>query len=151
MKNIKKGFTLIELLVVVLIIGILASVGIPSYFKTVETAKANDAVAMTSMIGAAYRMFLVDNPGVFLNGTITNGCNGANCATLGANDVCRLVACNYVAPQDWTNNAYSFTLNGNARSCTSDRKGGTYDAWGYTFDNIGACTANGNAPSCPRM
>ena len=151
MKNTKKGFTLIELLVVVLIIGILASVGIPSYFKTVETAKANDAVAMTSMIGNAYRMFLVDNPGAFMNGTIANGCNPpATCAGLGATDVCRLVACNYVAPQDWGNNAYSFTVGG-AAACTSDRNGGTYDGWGYSFDMLGRCTANGNAPSCPRM
>jgi len=150
MKNNRKGFTLIELLVVVLIIGILASLGVPSYFKTVETARANDAVAMGHMLGNAYRMFQVDNPGVALSGTIGSSCNNATCATLGANDVCRLVACNYVAKQDWDNSSYSYTIGG-GNACTVDRTGGDYDAWGYTFSMIGACTAVGGAPTCPRF
>ncbi len=48
MRTGKRGFTLIELLVVVLIIGILASISIPQYFKLVERARVAEVVKWSS-------------------------------------------------------------------------------------------------------
>ena len=51
--NNKKGFTLIELLVVVLILGILAAMAMPQYFKAVERSRMTEAVTLLSNISAA--------------------------------------------------------------------------------------------------
>ena len=58
----KKGFTLIELLVVVLIIGILASVALPQYFKTVEKSRSVEALSViSSLAGAQEREYMRNN------------------------------------------------------------------------------------------
>lgn len=53
----KKGFTLIEILVVVLIIGVLAAVAIPGYRKSIEKAKAAEAVAVINDAAKAEQDF----------------------------------------------------------------------------------------------
>ena len=49
----RKGFTLIELLIVVLIMGILASVAMPQYFKSVEKSRSAEAITILSSIASA--------------------------------------------------------------------------------------------------
>ena len=58
MNNNRKGFTLIELLVVVLIIGILASIAIPQYFKVVEKSRVAEAMSLISSVKSAEERYL---------------------------------------------------------------------------------------------
>jgi type IV pilus assembly protein PilE len=56
-----KGFTLIEMIVVVLLIGILATMGVPAYINAVEDARGSEGLrTLQSMYSAAYD-FYADN------------------------------------------------------------------------------------------
>ena len=65
------GFTLIELLVVVLIIGILAAIAVPQYFKVVEKGKFAESMQFLSGLKGAQERYLAKN-GNYFNGTVTS-------------------------------------------------------------------------------
>lgn len=57
-RRAQAGFTLIELLVVVLIIGILAAIAVPQYFKVVEKGKFAEATAAFDSIRGAQERYM---------------------------------------------------------------------------------------------
>ena len=61
MKN-NKAFTLIELLVVVLIIGILAAIALPQYFRAVAKSRTTEALMITKNVKDAAERYRLSNP-----------------------------------------------------------------------------------------
>jgi len=53
----RKGFTLIEMLVVVLIIGLLASVALPQYFKSVEKTRSAEGIEFIRAVISAQNRY----------------------------------------------------------------------------------------------
>ena len=88
----ESGFTLIELLVVVLIIGILAAIAVPQYFKVVEKGKVAEALQWVGTVQGAQESYLaqygvyataVSNLAVGVNTMLNN--YGAPTLTSGGN------------------------------------------------------------------
>jgi prepilin-type N-terminal cleavage/methylation domain-containing protein len=57
----RKGFTLMELIIVVIIIGILAMIGLPQYFKTTERARMAEALDTLGAIRSAELRWAMSN------------------------------------------------------------------------------------------
>jgi len=64
----RKGFTLIELLVVVLIMGILASVAMPQYFKSVEKSRMTEAKTALEAIESACERYYMQKGTFYADG-----------------------------------------------------------------------------------
>lgn len=168
-KRASRGFTLTEMIVVVLLVGILAAFAVPQYMKSVESGKADEGAALMNMVGTTNRMYALDHQGTYTAGAITTGCNGSVCPTASITDPCALVACKYLAAQDFDQKPYTINSadgdpshaaaacqglgGGHYTACAKRRTGGSpgtnntnYTGYGYTVDNAGSLTAYGNAP-----
>ena len=61
MKKRHQGFTLLELLVVVIVIGILASLAVPRFLKTIEKARVAEAKTILGEVRSSEFRYRLDN------------------------------------------------------------------------------------------
>lgn len=113
-----KGFTLVEVLIVVIIIGILASIGIPQFADSIEKAKGAEARASLGHIQTAEKIYFAERE------TYTNN--------LGNLDIS--------LPQRY----WAITVNATATTYTAiaTRSGGTRSGQTVTMDQSGNLSGN---------
>src|SRR5579872_4527957 len=90
-----RGYTMTELAVVVILIGVLAAAGLASYYKAVETTKANGAQATLDAIAQANRAYFADS------GSYDNA------SPITSSDV--LVQQRRIVDRDWSGDPYVYS------------------------------------------
>ena len=65
-KQRKRGFTLVELMIVVVIVGILASIGVPIYRTYTRKAMAAEGRSLVGAISSAERVYYAENGQYYL-------------------------------------------------------------------------------------
>ena len=61
MKKFHKGFSLIEMLVVVLILGMIASIGVPNYMVSVKKSRLGNYIALVKNLKDAEENYQINN------------------------------------------------------------------------------------------
>jgi prepilin-type N-terminal cleavage/methylation domain-containing protein len=131
----KSGFTLVELMIVVIVIGILVTIAVPSYQRSVERAKCSQALSILQSMRSAALSYYADNEtfGATIDDLETQV--GGNFYSDGSNP-------------DWT---FSYTGSATGFTASAQRDGGPWDGDNITFgDDVTANTSEVWGGSYPK-
>lgn len=104
----KNGFTLIEVMIVVAIIGVLASIALPSYLESVKKARRADATAALTIFASAMERHMTERDS-YCNAA-TGGSDVANCGTADDSDTGSPSIINQTVPLDGGTATYNLTI-----------------------------------------
>lgn len=139
MKKLNKGFTLIELMITVAIIGILASIAMPSYLEYIARSKRADAKVGLLGLQLAQEKYRANCVQYASGISSTMGCGFLGFNLIGST----------TSPDDYYTlaitlaNATAYSLTATPKSPHSDSKCGT-----FTINQSGDKTATGDDDYC---
>jgi len=74
LKN-RSGFTLLEIIIVIIIVGVLASLALPRFFRTVEFSRSTEALSGMSAIRQSLERCYLMNSGTYVGCTLDDAAN----------------------------------------------------------------------------
>ncbi len=72
LRNNKSGFTLLEIIIVIIIVGVLASLALPRFFKTVEFSKSAEALNSIGVVRQSLERCYLQKSGTYAGCDMTS-------------------------------------------------------------------------------
>ena len=132
---LRRGVTLIELVTVLIVVGILATLVLPMFVKTMETTRAQEVVAALRQIRAAEKIYRTQENFCYpRNATVTN---------IGTINNFLRIFLDRRTNRNWN---YSITAAGSIFTATATRTSGRNSGETITIDQTGTIDKSGWSP-----